>query len=356
VAILDLIEFVDPTGQEIVRRVPEVGSGEFRLGSQLIVRENQAAVFFRDGKALDSFGPGRHTLSTNNIPLLANLLALPFGGKSPFRAEVYFVSLREFVDLKWGTPEPIAYRDAELGMVRLRAFGSYAIAVSNPMLFVTKVVGGQGIFTTPAVTNYLRGIIVSSLTDLLGENMKSIFDLPGLYDEIAAGTRARVQDTFASLGLELRALNVQAITPPEDVQKAIDQRSGMGAIGVQNMPAYLQYQAAQAMREAAQQPGAGGTGATEGLGLGAGIGLGAAMAGMISQAMRPGEPAPAAQSAPAPTATATCPNCRASVPANAKFCPECGTRLGGPARCPQCNAELPAGAKFCAECGARLAS
>jgi regulator of protease activity HflC (stomatin/prohibitin superfamily) len=142
-------------------------------------------------------------------------------------------------------------------MVRLRAFGSYAIAVSNPMLFVTKVVGGQGIYTTPGVTNYLRGIIVSSLADLLGKNMKSIFDLPGLYDEIAAGTRARVQDAFASLGLELRALNVQAITPPEDVQKAIDQRSGMGAIGVNNMTAYLQYQAAQAMREAARMLGEG---------------------------------------------------------------------------------------------------
>ncbi|MCS6802048.1 MAG: SPFH domain-containing protein [Chloroflexota bacterium] len=355
-AILDVIEFVDPSGQEIVRRVPEVGSGEFRLGSQLIVRENQAAIFFRDGKALDSFGPGRHTLSTNNIPLLANLLALPFGGRSPFRAEVYFVSLREFVDLKWGTPEPIPYRDTELGMVRLRAFGSYAMAVSNPMLFVNKVVGGQGLFTTAAVTNYLRGIIVASLTDLLGETMKSIFDLPSLYDEIAAATRARVQDAFAALGLELRALNVQAITPPEDVQKAIDQRAGMGAIGLANMTAYLQYQAAQAMREAAQNPAAAGSGATEGLGLGAGIGLGAAMAGMISQAVRPGEPPATAQPAAAPSATTVCPSCRAQIPAAAKFCPECGVRLSASPRCPQCGAEAAAGAKFCAECGIRLAS
>ncbi|MFN8534876.1 MAG: SPFH domain-containing protein [Dehalococcoidia bacterium] len=353
-AILDVIEWVDPSGQEIVHRVPEVGSAEFRLGSQLIVRETQSAIFFRDGKALDAFSPGRHTLSTNNIPILANILSIPFGGKSPFRAEVYFVILREFVDQKWGTPEPIPYRDAELGMVRLRAFGSFAMAVNNPMLFVNKIVGGQGLFSTPQVSNYLRAIIVSSLTDLLGENMKSIFDLPGLYDEIAAGTRARVQDAFAALGLELRALNVQAITPPEEVQRAIDQRSGMGAIGLQNMDAYMRFQAAQAMRDAAQNQGAAGAGAAEGLGIGAGLGMGAAMAGMVSQAMRPAEPATPVQPAATPSAMMACPNCRAQIPVNSKFCPECGNKLGGPTRCPQCNTEVPAGGKFCPECGARV--
>ncbi|MCS7002064.1 MAG: SPFH domain-containing protein [Dehalococcoidia bacterium] len=350
-AILDLIEYVDSSGQEIVARVPPVGSGEFRLGSQLVVRESQAAVFFRDGKALDTFEAGRHTLSTNNIPLLANLLSLPFGGRSPFRAEVYFVNLREFLDQKWGTPEPIIYRDQELGVVRLRAFGSYSMAVANPALFVNKVVGTQGVVSTAQVSGFLRGIIVASLTDMLGSAMRSIFDLPALYDEIGAGVRAKVKDQFAALGLDLRQLVVQAITPPEEVQKAIDQRSSMGAIGLNNMQTYLQYQAAQAIRDAAQNPGAGGvTGA--GLGLGAGIGLGAQMAGMINQAMQP-------QAAPAPPQPAIqmtpCFCGQTRIPPGSKFCPECGKPApqAGMALCSACKASIPAGSRFCPECGAK---
>ncbi len=123
-AILDVIEFLDPTGQQIIHRVPEGGSGEFRLGSQLVVRESQTAVFFRDGKALDVFGAGRHTLSTANIPLLTGFLSLPFGGKSPFRAEVIFVNMADLINMKWGTMEPVTFRDTEFGMVRLRAFGT----------------------------------------------------------------------------------------------------------------------------------------------------------------------------------------------------------------------------------------
>ncbi|MDQ3227251.1 MAG: SPFH domain-containing protein, partial [Chloroflexota bacterium] len=146
-AILDLIEHADERTDEIVHRVPEDGSGEFRLGSQLVVRESQRAIFFRDGKALDVFGPGRHTLSTNNIPFLTGLVGLPFGGESPFRAEVFFVSMRELTDMKWGTQQPVVYRDTELGMVRLRAFGTYSFRVADPQLFVNTIVGSRGAFT-----------------------------------------------------------------------------------------------------------------------------------------------------------------------------------------------------------------
>lgn len=349
-AILDVIEYLDPTGKDIAHRVPEAGSGEFRLGSQLIVRENQNAVFFRDGKALDTFEAGRHTLSTNNIPILANILAIPFGGTSPFRAEVYFVGMHEFIDQKWGTPEPIAYRDSEFGIVRLRAFGAYSFAVNNASLFVNKVVGTRGLVSTAAITDFLRGIIISNLADLLGENMKSILDLPSLYAEIAAGTRASVQDNFNQLGLDLRSLNVQAITPPEDVQKAIDTRSSMGAIGMQNMGAFAQYQAAQAMRDVANNPGGSSDMASAGLGLGAGAGLGAAMAGMINQAANQ----PAGQPVPAPAATQTCPHCSATIAASAKFCSECGKPVSVATKCKNCQADLAPGAKFCANCGTKV--
>src|SRR3954467_11668203 len=145
-AMLDIVEFLDPTGRQMVHRVPEQGSGDFMLGSQVIVRESQVAVFFRDGKALDVIGPGRHTLSTANIPILANILSIPFGGKSPFRAEVVFVNMADLLDMKWGTQEPVVFRDSEFGMVRLRAFGTYAMAVADPQLSVNKVVGTQGLF------------------------------------------------------------------------------------------------------------------------------------------------------------------------------------------------------------------
>src|SRR5215208_7892840 len=160
-ALIDVIQHPSERSDEIVFRVPQQGAGEFRLGSQLIVRESQTAVFFRDGKALDTFGPGRHTLSTMNIPLLANLISIPFGGTSPFRAEVYFVNMADLIDMKWGTMEPVTFRDSEFGMVRLRAFGTYAMAINDPQLFVNKIVGTQGLYETGQIEDYLRSIIIS---------------------------------------------------------------------------------------------------------------------------------------------------------------------------------------------------
>ena len=287
-AILDVIEFLDPTGRQIVHRVPEGGSGEFRLGSQVIVRESQVAVFFRDGKALDVLGPGRHTLSTANIPLLADLLSIPFGGTSPFRAEVLFVNMADLIDMKWGTMEPVTFRDSEFGMVRLRAYGTYAMNVVDPQVFVNKIVGTQGMYETTQIEDYLRNIIVSRFNDMMGQTMKTLLDLPSQYNEVGAGLKTSVLEDFANLGLNLKALYITSITPPEEVSKVIDQRSGMGAVG--DMQKYMQYQAAQAMGALAQQQGGGG-GAAEGaagvgLGLGAGMGVGAGMAQIISQGLR----------------------------------------------------------------------
>lgn len=292
-AILDVIEWVDAAPGDIVQRVPARGSGEFRIGSQLVVREHQAAVFFRDGKALDTFGPGRYTLTTANIPLLTELISIPFGGKSPFRAEVYFVNSRTFTEMKWGTPEPIALRDKDLGMVRLRAFGNYAMRISDPQLFVNKIVGARGLYQTSDIRDFLRGIIVSRFTDFLGEAGVSLFDLPRMYDEIAAGARARASDDFKAVGIDLQAFYVQSINTTEETQKAIDERAAMGAIG--DMQSYVQFKAARALGEAAT---AGGEGAMQtGLGLGAGVGLGAMMAQMMGRAMA--QPPEGAQPAPA---------------------------------------------------------
>src|SRR5947209_2904561 len=276
---MEVIQYHDPSGQNIVARWPPDGTAAIRLGSQLIVEESQQAVFLRDGKALDTFGPGRHTLATENVPVLASLFGIPFGGTSPFQAAVIFVSMKTFVDLKWGTKEPVVYRDKELAMVRLRAFGKFAVRVANAQLFANSVVGTMGAYTTDAVASYFRDVIVARLTDLLGENLQTIFDLPKVYDELAMGLKARVHDDFAKYGIELVDLFMGAITPPDEVQAMIDERSGMAALG--DMNTYLKFKAARAVGDAAQQGGNAGV-LNAGLGVGVGAGLGMMLPGMIA--------------------------------------------------------------------------
>lgn len=309
--IIDVVEFLDDSGQTIVHREPPNGPGDFRMGSQVIVRESQAAVFFRDGKALDVLAPGRHTISTANIPILAGLIGLATSGKSPFPAEVIFVNLKQFIDQKWGTPEPITFRDPALGMARLRSFGSYAYQVTNPALFVNGIVGQQGIYTTRNLQDYLRAMIVQRCVDLLGEQQQSLLDLPALYNEISAGSQAQLASDFAALGLTLTAFYINAITPTEETARAIDERAAMGAIG--DMDSYMKFKAARAMGDAANNPG-GGTG--EGVGVGAGLGMGMGMAGMIANAFQgQGQQQPAPQQ-PAPQqqpATASGPMGRAQI-------------------------------------------
>ncbi len=296
--IIDVIEAPDQQRNQMVVRMPEVGSGDFRMGSAVNVRESQAAVFYRDGKAMDIFQAGRHHITTANLPILASLLQLGTGGKNVFTAEVYFVNMIEFTDWKWGTPEPVTLRDADFGIIRLRAFGNYSVQINNPQLFVTKIVGtGQG-YQTNEIQDFLRGMIIARFSDVLGEAKVPALDLPAMQDELGAAVRAKLSDEFDAFGLVLKTFFLQNISMPEEVQKAIDQRASMGAVG--DMQKFMQYQAAQAMRDAAQQSGGGGlTGA--GVGLGAGAGLGAAMGQQIAQAMTGGQQqaAPAAGAAPA---------------------------------------------------------
>ena len=348
-ALMDLIEFVDEQGAEMAHRIPERGSGEFKVGSQLIVRENQWAVFFRDGKAYDVFGPGRHTLATQNIPLLTAVLTTPLYGDTPFRSEVFFVSQRTFTDLKWGTAEPILFRDSEFKMIRLRSNGIYTFQVTDPKLFVIKIVGTRGIFTNYQIEDFLRGVIIGRLADILGETLDSVLDLPRYFDELGAGLKARIKDDFAQYGLAMVDFVINAITPPEDVQKRIDERSGMEAVG--GMDRYFQYKAAQAIGDLAKSAGEGGgggdstvgTAAAAGLGLGTGAGLGMMIPGMLQQAMAGGA-----------QPKVRCPNCKADVPFGSKFCPNCGHNLSATASCPQCQATIPADSKFCPNCGHQM--
>ncbi|MCA9267412.1 MAG: SPFH domain-containing protein, partial [Planctomycetales bacterium] len=249
---LEVLQFFDETGRSLVHRIPASGSADIQIGAQLIVHENQEAIFFRDGQAMDAFAAGRYTLTTANVPLITKILTTPWE-KSPFQCQVYFVGKQTFIDQKWGTRQPITVRDKDFGMVRLRSFGKFAYRVDNSKLMLDTLVGTQGKFTTEDVTAYLKDRIVASMTDLLGTAAVSMLDLPSKFDEIAAGTRAKVADEFAKYGLELVDFFINAISPPEEVQKAIDARSSMGAIG--DMRAFTMYQTAQSMRNLAEQGG-----------------------------------------------------------------------------------------------------
>ncbi|MBI1293373.1 helix-turn-helix domain-containing protein [bacterium] len=277
--IIDVVEAPNQGPDELVVRKPEFESGDFRLGSQVIVRESQRAVFYRDGRSLDLFEPGRHTITTANLPVLSTIMRWGTGGNDVFTAEVYFVNMREFTDQKWGTPEPISLRDTDLGLVRLRGFGQYSMQIADPKRFVDQFVGTQGMFRTAQIADYLRSVIISKMTDVIAENMTSILDLPKMFDELSAAMRATLQDDFLAMGISLKQFRIVSISPTEETAKAIDERAAMGAIG--DMNAYLQFKAARAMGDAAQQPGGG---SSEGLGLGAGIGMGAGMAGIITNA------------------------------------------------------------------------
>jgi len=290
--IFDVVEYPSEMADEIVHRFPESGPADLRIGSQVIVRESQAVVFFRDGKALDVLGPGRHTITTANIPFLIDWIGKAFNDRTPFTAEVYFVSMKEFADRKWGTPQPIIVRNTGvgLGVALLQGFGTYSFQIKDPQQFVTQIVGAQGAYRTSDIENRLRTMLLSKLQDLLGETTakSNVFELIGLTEELGAGVRAKAQDDFAAIGLLLKSFYIGNLKPSD---KSAEELRAMGMLDMQT---YTQLQAADAMRDAAQNP-SGGAGLTAGIGAGMGIGnvLSGSLAGM-TQNQQSGNGAPQA--------------------------------------------------------------
>lgn len=339
---LENIEWFDESGMTLVQRIPESGSGEIKYGAQLTVRENQAAVFFYQGKAVEAFGAGRHTLKTLNIPLLTKIASIPWGLSSPLRAEVYFVNMKVFPNLKWGTRDPVAFKDSELGLIRLRAFGIFNLQVVQPLLFINSLVGTKGAYTTEAVEEYLNRVIVSRFNDYMGETIDSILNLPAKYDELSDGLAERLKKDFSHFGLGLSQIYINSITPPPEVQKAIDDRSRIGVFD--DMNKLMQMKSAMAMEKASEN--------AEGA---MGTSLGLMMPAMFAQyfsGAKPGAAPPANGSAPAQQpGGAVCPDCGNDIPVNARFCPLCGHQQVVFAQCASCGKNLAANAKFCSRCG-----
>ena len=334
---LENIEWFDETGAELVHRIPENGSGEIKWGAQLTVRESQAAVLFYKGRACDAYGPGRHTLTTGNIPILTKILSIPWAMSSPLRAEVYFANLKVFPNLKWGTRDPVAFRDSELGLVRLRAFGVFDIRIVQPVLLINSLVGTKRAISAGEIDDYLSRVIVSRLNDLLGEQLDTLINLPGKYDELSGNLKERLKKDFSHYGLALMNLYINAITPPPDVQQAIDDKSRLGLFD--DLDRLVKMKAAMALEKSSE------TGGETGAMMGAGLGM--MMPAMFAQSLVAPESKPAGKGSP-------CPDCGLMAPADSRFCPHCGHQILVFLQCEGCGKNLPPKAKFCPRCGIRV--
>jgi membrane protease subunit (stomatin/prohibitin family) len=339
---IEVIEWLDDSGNTLLYRFPVQGQ-EIKNGARLTVRESQAAVFVFQGQIADVFAPGLYTIDGGNTPILSKLGAWMHGFNSPFKAEVYFVNTKQFNDLKWGTANPIMMRDSDFGMVRLRAFGIYSIRIGDPRAFIKEVAGTNAHFVTEDIEGQLKRTLVSGFSDALAESKIAALDLASNYDELGKFVRGKMVDEFKTFGLELTKYVIENISLPQEVEAAMDKRTSMGVIG--DVGRYAQFQAADAMRDAAQNTSGGaGTGA----GLGAGFAIGNAMAGAMTNAMnqKPAETPPAA-------AKVNCIACGALMLAGSKFCSECGAKQAKQ-KCSNCQTELTPGTKFCNECGTKV--
>jgi len=337
--LIDIIEWTDDTaGDTIVYKYPDEDK-EIKNKAQLIVREAQMAVFVNEGKIADVYGPGHHELYTANMPILSTIKGWKYGFESPFKVDVYFVNTRQFINQKWGTSNPVAMRDKDFGLVRIRAFGIYSFKVDDPAVFLREVFGSCASYETGSITGHLKNTMVSGLSDLLAESGIAMLDMSTQYDELSALGKKKFLSLFEGFGLNLKSFKIQNVSVPKEVEAMMDAKTQMGVLG--DMGQYAQFQTAQAIRDAAKNEGGGLAGA--GVGLGAGAAMGSMMTGMMNQQVTPQRSA----------ALVICPKCGANVAAGTKFCPECGADMVPKmVKCTECGADIKKGSKFCAECGA----
>ena len=322
--LLKVVEWTDESSNTIVYRFPMDGQ-QLMYGSKLTVRESQIAVFVNKGQIADIFTPGMYKLEARNLPILTKLNSWKYGFNSPFFSEVYFVNTKQFANEKWGTSNPIAMRDKDFGTIRIRAFGAYSFKAKDAGVFLKELFGTSSTFKTEDITSYLRSIIVAGISDTIAESKIGALDLAANLLEFNEMTKNQIAEKFEKMGLELSTLIVENISFPEQVEKAIDTRSSMGVMGDQ-MDTFIKYQAAQAMRDAAQNPNGGGLAGT-GVGLGAGVALGQTMAEALKPTVKKEVKVEEKEDETNADGSKFCHNCGNKVRKNAKFCANCGEKL-----------------------------
>ena len=340
----------DYKGDNLIWRLPR----NIILNDNVLVREDEYGIFFRDGKALAVFDrPDRYALTTQNIPILKDIIGATMGNVQI--GEFYWAQRREFRD-KFGTSQPLAFRDSDFGVVQIRMFGQFAYKVSDPMLLITQFVGTKGLTKSEEVVEWLKGQIVMVLNDILGElkakKQMGVLDMPAYLQEIEQMSLAKLTAETESYGLKIMKFSGLTISMPDEVQEAINKRGAMSALGVN----YMQYQSGKAIENIGVGAAEGGEGAGFAM-MGAGMGAGIGMGNMMMQGMGAmgGAPAPFGQAQPQAVSSARpCAKCGAAVPEGAKFCPSCGEKQVSGSFCPECGAAVPAGAKFCPECGKKV--
>ncbi|MEY4754735.1 MAG: hypothetical protein RJA44_2410 [Pseudomonadota bacterium] len=298
---IDVLEWTEAGDGVLAWRFP-MADNEIQSGAVLTVRETQLALFVNEGQVADVFGPGRHTLTTQTLPVLTYLKNWDKLFASPFKSDVYFYSTRQQVDQRWGTQQPVTLRDKDFGAVRLRAFGNYSYRLADPKLFMQQISGTRELYTAAELDGQLRGLILQHISDAVAQSGIAFLDLAANQAEFAAQIKTVVAPEFARLGLQLDQVTLQNVSLPEELQKILDQKIGMGMIG-SNMGQFMQYQTAQAIPKLAEGVAQGGGGvAGEAMGLGAGLALGQTLAQNLQQGLQAPMPAPAVAAAPAMSA------------------------------------------------------
>ncbi len=336
--MLKVIEWKDNSTDTIVHKYFINKRDFITKGSMLIVRDSQAAIFADKGKMADVFLPGTYKLDTSNVPLLTTLMSWKYGFESPFKSDVYYVNTKQFTNRKWGTMNPIMIRDKDFGPVRVRGFGSYAFRVSDPYVFMQQLSGTNSSFETADIDDWLRSIIVTGITDTVAESKIPVLDMAANLLELGEIVKKALTPDLEKIGIELTKFNFENFSLPEQLEKALDKTTELGMMRG-SMDVYTQMAQADALRDAAKNPGMAGSM----MGAGIGVGMGAGMGQMFGSAMT---------AKPAAPQTEKCPSCGASAKTGSKFCPECGKPMH--AQCPKCGAAVKEGTKFCSECGASL--